>query len=79
MLEMQVMYGKCSDDEENISKTVVLFASVESQFQQCLVRSAGKEQSGAVVRRARLFDSPPCCVVNVQVQVEGVVLIVPNC
>ena len=54
-------------------------AIVESQSQQCLVRSAGKEQSGAVVRRARLFDWPPCCVVNVQVQVEGVVLIVPNC
>ena len=69
MLEMQVTYGKCSDAEENISKTVVLFASVESQSQQCLVRSAGKEQSVAVAS----------CVVKVQVQVEGVVLILPNC
>ena len=47
----------------------MLFASVESQSQQCLVRSAGKEQSVAVAS----------CVVKVQVQVEGVVLILPNC
>ena len=47
---------KCSDVEIKLSKTFLLFAGVESQSQQYLVRSASKDQSVAVNGGAKLLD-----------------------